>query len=86
MSGFVPAQTRGGPLALRLAWRELRKLPAVVSELSDRAVASLKIANEAAGSTATTDSNIPTTDETAIPRNSRTICRKMAWQHLQMHL
>ena len=25
------------------------------------------------GSTATTDSNIPTTDETAIPRNSRTI-------------
>ena len=37
-----------------LAWRELRKLPAVVSELSDRAVASLKIANEAAGTTATT--------------------------------
>ncbi len=24
MSGFVPAQTGGGPLALRLAWRELR--------------------------------------------------------------
>lgn len=46
-----------------LAWRELRKLPAVVSELSDRAVASLKIANEAAGTTATTlRSKATTTD------------------------
>ncbi|GAA2504263.1 hypothetical protein [Winogradskya humida] len=35
-----------------LAWQELRKLPAVVSELSDRAAASLKTANDTATTTA----------------------------------
>ena len=35
-----------------LAYQQLRKLPAKVSELSDRAAASLRTANETAGSTA----------------------------------
>jgi hypothetical protein len=37
-----------------LAYQQLRKLPAVVSELSDRAAASLRTANEQAGTTAAT--------------------------------
>ena len=37
-----------------LAYQQLRKLPAVVSELSDRATASLKAANDQANTTATT--------------------------------
>ncbi|GAA3338812.1 hypothetical protein GCM10020358_20210 [Amorphoplanes nipponensis] len=37
-----------------LAYQQLRKLPAVVTELSDRAVASLKTANDTANTTATT--------------------------------
>ena len=37
-----------------LAYQQLRKLPAVVNELSDRAAASLKAANDQAGTTATT--------------------------------
>ena len=37
-----------------LAYQQLRKLPAVVNELSDRAVASLKTVNDTAGTTATT--------------------------------
>ena len=37
-----------------LAYQQLRKLPAVVNELSDRATASLKAANEQASTTATT--------------------------------
>ncbi|MFI7596910.1 hypothetical protein [Actinoplanes sp. NPDC049681] len=49
----IPAPLYAAAGAGDLAWRELRKLPAVVSELSDRAVASLKIANDAAGTTAT---------------------------------
>jgi len=35
-----------------LAYQQLRKLPAVVSELSDRAVASLRTANDTANTTA----------------------------------
>ena len=35
-----------------LAYQQLRKLPAVVSELSDRAVASLRTANDTASTTA----------------------------------
>ena len=50
----IPAPLYAAAGAGDLAWRELRKLPAVVSELSDRAVASLRMANEAAGTTATT--------------------------------
>ncbi|MEV4635994.1 hypothetical protein AB0J80_01450 [Actinoplanes sp. NPDC049548] len=49
----IPAPLYAAAGAGDLAWQELRKLPAVVSELSDRAVASLKIANDAAGTTAT---------------------------------
>ncbi|GGQ42454.1 hypothetical protein [Couchioplanes azureus] len=49
----IPAPLYAAAGAGDLAWQELRKLPAVVSELSDRAVASLKVANDAAGSTAT---------------------------------
>ncbi|MGA5303445.1 hypothetical protein ACPCHT_26205 [Nucisporomicrobium flavum] len=49
----IPAPLYAAAGAGDLAWRELRKLPAVVSELSDRAVASLRMANEAAGTTAT---------------------------------
>jgi heparin binding hemagglutinin HbhA len=37
-----------------LAYQQLRKLPAVVTELGDRAVASLKTANDTASTTATT--------------------------------
>jgi hypothetical protein len=37
-----------------LAYQQLRKLPAVVTELSDRAVASLKTANQTANTTAST--------------------------------
>ncbi|MGW4945274.1 hypothetical protein ACWEOZ_27190 [Actinoplanes sp. NPDC004185] len=37
-----------------LAYQQLRKLPAVVTELGDRAVASLRTANDTASSTATT--------------------------------
>jgi heparin binding hemagglutinin HbhA len=37
-----------------LAYQQLRKLPAVVNELSDRAAASLKAANDQANTTATT--------------------------------
>ena len=37
-----------------LAYQQLRKLPAVVNELSDRASASLKAANDQASTTATT--------------------------------
>jgi hypothetical protein len=37
-----------------LAYQQLRKLPAVVTELSDRAVASLRTANDTANSTANT--------------------------------
>jgi heparin binding hemagglutinin HbhA len=37
-----------------LAYQQLRKLPAVVNELGDRAVASLRTANDTASSTATT--------------------------------
>ena len=37
-----------------LAYQQLRKLPAVVNELSDRATASLKAANDQASTTATT--------------------------------
>jgi hypothetical protein len=37
-----------------LAYQQLRKLPAVVNELSDRAVASLRTANDTASTTATT--------------------------------
>jgi heparin binding hemagglutinin HbhA len=37
-----------------LAYQQLRKLPAVVTELGDRAVASLKTANQTANSTAST--------------------------------
>jgi len=36
-----------------LAYQQLRKLPAVVTELSDRAVASLRTANDTASTTAT---------------------------------
>jgi heparin binding hemagglutinin HbhA len=36
-----------------LAYQQLRKLPAVINELSDRAAASLKNANETANTTAT---------------------------------
>ncbi|RSM51735.1 hypothetical protein DMB66_41170 [Actinoplanes sp. ATCC 53533] len=36
-----------------LAYQQLRKLPAVVTELSDRAVASLRTANDTANTTAT---------------------------------
>ncbi|MFI5493192.1 hypothetical protein [Actinoplanes sp. NPDC051859] len=49
----IPAPLYAAAGAGDLAWAELRKLPGVVSELSDRAVASLKIANDTAGSTAT---------------------------------
>ncbi|MEV4707790.1 hypothetical protein [Actinoplanes sp. NPDC049316] len=49
----IPAPLYAAAGAGDLAWRELRKLPAVVTELSDRAVASLRMANEAAGTTAT---------------------------------
>jgi hypothetical protein len=37
-----------------LAYQQLRKLPAVVNELGDRAVASLRTANDTAATTATT--------------------------------
>ena len=37
-----------------LAYQQLRKLPAVVTELGDRAVASLKTANQTANTTAST--------------------------------
>ncbi|BCJ53777.1 hypothetical protein Asp14428_52520 [Actinoplanes sp. NBRC 14428] len=49
----IPAPLYAAAGAGDLAWQELRKLPAVVSELSDRAAASLKTANETAGTTAT---------------------------------
>ncbi|WP_067508921.1 hypothetical protein [Actinoplanes sp. TFC3] len=48
----IPAPLYAAAGAGDLAWQELRKLPAVVSQLSDRAVASLKTANDTASTTA----------------------------------
>ncbi|AGL21252.1 hypothetical protein [Actinoplanes sp. N902-109] len=48
----IPAPLYAAAGAGDLAWQELRKLPAVVSQLSDRAAASLRTANETASTTA----------------------------------
>ncbi|WP_306203994.1 hypothetical protein [Actinoplanes sp. RD1] len=48
----IPAPLYAAAGAGDLALQELRKLPAVVSQLSDRAVASLRVANDTAGATA----------------------------------
>ena len=48
----IPAPLYAAAGAGDLAYQQLRKLPAVVSELSDRAVASLRTANDTASTTA----------------------------------
>ncbi|WP_305784834.1 hypothetical protein [Symbioplanes lichenis] len=48
----IPAPLYAAAGAGDLALQELRKLPAVVSHLGDRAVASLRTANDTAGATA----------------------------------
>ena len=48
----LPAPLYAAAGAGDLAYQQLRKLPAVVSELSDRAVASLRTANDTANTTA----------------------------------
>ena len=48
----IPAPLYAAAGAGDLAWQELRKLPAVVTGLSDRAVASLRTANDTATTTA----------------------------------
>jgi len=50
----IPAPLYAAAGAGDLAYQQLRKLPTVVNQLSERAAASLKAANEQAGSTATT--------------------------------
>ena len=50
----IPAPLYAAAGAGDLAYQQLRKLPAVVTELSDRAVASLRTVNDTASSTATT--------------------------------
>jgi len=49
----IPAPLYAAAGAGDLAYQQLRKLPAVINELSERATASLKNANETANSTAT---------------------------------
>lgn len=49
----IPAPLYAAAGAGDIAYQQLRKLPAVVSELSDRATASLKAANDQASTTAT---------------------------------
>src|SRR4051794_15003873 len=49
----IPAPLYAAAGAGDLAYQQLRKLPAVINELSDRAAASLKNANETANTTAT---------------------------------
>ena len=53
-----------------LAYQQLRKLPAVINELSDRAAASLKNANETATTTATSLREKATTTDLDKLRNS----------------
>jgi hypothetical protein len=48
----IPAPLYAAAGAGDLAYQQLRKLPAVVNELGDRAVASLKVANDTANTTA----------------------------------
>lgn len=48
----IPAPLYAAAGAGDLAWQELRKLPTVVGQLSDRAVASLRTVNDTAGTTA----------------------------------
>jgi hypothetical protein len=48
----IPAPLYAAAGAGDLAYQQLRKLPAVVNELSDRAVASLRTANDSASTTA----------------------------------
>lgn len=48
----IPAPLYAAAGAGDLAYQQLRKLPAVVTELSDRAVASLRTANDTASTTA----------------------------------
>ena len=50
----IPAPLYAAAGAGDLAYQQLRKLPAVVTELGDRAVASLRTANDTASTTATT--------------------------------
>jgi heparin binding hemagglutinin HbhA len=50
----VPAPLYAAAGAGDLAYQQLRKLPALVDGLSDRLTASLRVANEQAGSTAST--------------------------------
>jgi heparin binding hemagglutinin HbhA len=50
----IPAPLYAAAGAGDLAYQQLRKLPAVINELSDRAAASLRTANETATSRATT--------------------------------
>src|SRR5690349_19610341 len=75
----IPAPLYAAAGAGDLAYQQLRKLPAVVSELSDRAVASLRIANEQAGSKATTlRDKAATTDFDAVRSNATTAANAFA--------
>jgi heparin binding hemagglutinin HbhA len=59
----IPAPLYAAAGAGDLAYQQLRKLPTVVNQLSERAAASLKAANEQAGSTATALRDRATTTE-----------------------
>jgi len=62
-----------------LAYQQLRKLPAVVSELSERAAASLKIYNEQAGAKAAElRSKATTTDFDALRGNAASVATTLA--------
>lgn len=62
-----------------LAYQQLRKLPAVVSELSERAAASLRTANEQAGSKAATlREKAGTTDFDALRSNATSVANTFA--------
>ena len=62
-----------------LAYQQLRKLPAVVSELSERAAESLRVANSQAGTKAATlKDKATTTDFDALRTNAATAANTLA--------
>ncbi|WP_229067879.1 hypothetical protein [Actinoplanes sp. DH11] len=75
----IPAPLYAAAGAGDLAYQQLRKLPAVLTELSDRAASSLKVYNDQAGSKAAElRDKANTTDFVAIRDNAATAANALA--------
>ena len=75
----IPAPLYAAAGAGDLAYRELRKLPAVLTQLSDKAAASLRIYNEQAGSKAAElREKAGTTDFVALRENATSVAATFA--------